>query len=272
MTDEFWVQAESNEQYRLNQGLSSSDFKLLLKSPAHYFARWSDPEETPDLLMGRLIHTMLFEPENAHHYYPYPKCDRRTKIGKSLYATHLAQAGNKTMIEDTIWKEAEDMTRGVISKLSQTLLKGELICEMSHYLRVEPELIYKTRPDCINITKGLLIDAKTTQDSSFKSFQSSIVRYGYHIQAAHYLDVCRVIYGKDFDFVWLVMEKEPPYGFRLFTPDTTLLEIGKTEINHAILRFKNCMATQKWPCYDDQVSTMTLPNWYVPEACYEGSL
>ena len=81
-----------NELYHKAYGLSCSDLKVMLRSPAHYHASLLFPQKTtPEMLLGSALHTAVLQPELFdEEYMELPKLDRRTKEGKELYKSYFA--------------------------------------------------------------------------------------------------------------------------------------------------------------------------------------
>ena len=63
----------SNEDYHENHALGASGLKMFLRSPAHYWAAYRDPERArPDKLawrIGRAWHCAVFEPDEFDGRY-----------------------------------------------------------------------------------------------------------------------------------------------------------------------------------------------------------
>ena len=74
----------SNKEYREREGVSSTDLKHMVKSPAH-FRYWKDnpQEDTPALLFGRAVHKYVLEKDDFFTEFAVaPNVDRRTKEGR----------------------------------------------------------------------------------------------------------------------------------------------------------------------------------------------
>ena len=78
-----------NEEYHKGPGLSSSDLKLLARSPLHYkTAKAIPPKETDAMRLGTAVHCAVLEPDRFEkEYAAAPEAiDRRTKAGKAHWA------------------------------------------------------------------------------------------------------------------------------------------------------------------------------------------
>lgn len=113
-------------------------------------------------------------------------------------------------------------------------------------------------------TSGRLIvpDYKTAASAESHAFARSAASYGYHQQAAWYLDGLRTLLGVDDPaFVFVVQEKEPPYVVNVIELDTYALDIGRARNCEAIARWIACTDAGTWPGYSDEVELVALPRW-----------
>jgi hypothetical protein len=120
------------------------------------------------------------------------------------------------------------------------------------------------RLPAIPTTTGRLIvcDYKTAASADASSFSRSAANYGYHQQAAWYLDGIRVLCGVDDPaFVFVVQEKDPPYLVNVIELDLTALDIGRTRNRAAIERWIACTDADDWPGYSADVELVSLPRW-----------
>lgn len=120
------------------------------------------------------------------------------------------------------------------------------------------------RLPAIPTTTGRLIvcDYKTAASADAGSFSRSAANYGYHQQAAWYLDGTRALCGVDDPaFVFVVQEKDPPYLVNVIELDTTALDIGRARNRAAIERWIECTDSGVWPGYSTDVELVSLPRW-----------
>src|SRR6478609_9326519 len=73
------------EDYLRAPGINASGLKRILRSPAHFQASLTEPEEpTESLEYGKLLHFIVLEPELFEaRCVVQPKFDLRTKVGKA---------------------------------------------------------------------------------------------------------------------------------------------------------------------------------------------
>ncbi|MBT8200055.1 MAG: PD-(D/E)XK nuclease-like domain-containing protein [Acidimicrobiia bacterium] len=113
-----------------------------------------------------------------------------------------------------------------------------------------------------------IVDLKTTRDAG--RFSDACARFGYHIQAAFYLDGLRALTGEDADFVFVVVESEPPYAVRCGPAGEDMLELGRSVYRELLDRYAKCIRDDEWPGYDDP-EEWTLPAWAMPKLTMVGT-
>lgn len=111
--------------------------------------------------------------------------------------------------------------------------------------------------------RAIVADYKTTIDGSPDAIEKTVHRYGYHQQAAFYLDAGPALdlWGDDAVFVFVFQEKAPPYLVTVVQPDALALRIGRLLNRQAIDLYRDCVASGQWPGYADDVVEVGLPIW-----------
>jgi exodeoxyribonuclease VIII len=173
----------SNKEYREREGVSSSDLKKLMKSPAH-FRYWKDnpQEDTPALLLGRAAHKYVLETYDFYNEFAVaPNVDRRTTKGKEEWAKFIAESEGKDVITQEQFEQIDAMrTAAYATHFVSKLLSGEK--ELSFFcVDEETGLTIKARPDCITEFNGknILIDYKTCADAENTKFCRDSIKFGY---------------------------------------------------------------------------------------------
>lgn len=121
----------------------------------------------------------------------------------------------------------------------------------------------RARPDWLpDPTDGRFIvpDLKTTAKGDLDSLQKSIYKFGYHIQAAWYLNgikACGLAERPVFVFVFI--EKTAPHLITVVQLDHNALDIGRRQGATARHIFRECMDSGRWPAYADDVEILALP-------------
>jgi hypothetical protein len=112
-------------------------------------------------------------------------------------------------------------------------------------------------------TRMIIPDYKTAPSANPEAFTKSAANFGYHMQEAWYRDaVVALGLAEDPAFVFIVQEKTAPYLVSVVELDTTALRIGRYLNRKAIDVYAECVATDTWPGYTDDVALISLPRWY----------
>ena len=109
------------------------------------------------------------------------------------------------------------------------------------------------------IKEGLVIDLKTTSDPVDKfSAAKTIIRYDYDLSAALYLDAFRKYTGKEYDFLFVFLNKQNN-DVSVLKASANLLENGRRKYKAAIRRLLNARKTGIF--YKEGVQEVDLPSW-----------
>lgn len=108
----------------------------------------------------------------------------------------------------------------------------------------------------------LIADYKTCASAHPSKFAKSAADYGYHSQAAWYLDGAQALgLGDDAAFLFIAQEKTPPYLVSVIELDAEALTLGRSRNRDAIDLYAACVAADTWPGYADDVVLVSLPRW-----------
>lgn len=255
----------SSEDYHASAGVSRSALMAMTKTPYHYYYEYlsgkARPREaTPAMITGELVHTLVLEPlKYRDKFYVMPKLDKRTTAGKQLHAACLLEKDFRITVSEDQVEEANAMANGVReNSVANVLIMENGKVEQSIYFTHEPTgLQCKVRPD--SWTGSVIVDLKTSADAGFRGFQSSAYKYGYYLQAGMIYCGLKSI-GIDMEsFVFVVVEKSPPYATAIYTLDPDALDFGVNQFNELMARLKHCCSEDKWPAFG--IQNLTVPKY-----------
>lgn len=269
----------TNEEYHSGVGVSKSDLDLIHRSPAHFQSAKIEGRKTTDaMILGSAVHCAILEPDLfAQRYIRSPVCDKRTKEGKAQYAVFEMEAitKNLTPLSADMYETALKIRDAVHAhKLASSILKAPGKVEQSVYWYDDIAIgtfqtgdnspaapcLCKCRPDFLR-DDGIVVDVKTTTDARPESFRRSVADYRYFVQQAYYSDGLRAIGRNIRDFIFLVVEKEPPYAVAVYMLNDEAETIGRMHYKEDLRVYFNCLTSGTWPGYTEQVSTLDLPKW-----------
>lgn len=261
----------SNQDYHAMEGVSKSGLDQFAKSPAHYISALQTPRaETQAMRIGSLFHSLILEPETIR-IVPAPACDRRTKAGKAEYAEFCAVNEGAEVVSADEWEMLSGMACSIKDHpAANALLGGNGRAENSLFWKdVDTGVLCKCRPDFYR-ADGIVVDLKTTEDASPRAFMCSIAKYRYHVQSAFYSDGLTTALFPVKGFVFVAVEKKPPYAVAVYQLDNQAVEAGRVLYKDELLKMAVCMVDNNWPAYSTRIETLSLPDWAVREAIENG--
>lgn len=258
-----WVSGIPDEIYHGDRDtVSSSTLKILsAKSPAHARAALDQPRpETPALALGRKVHQASLE---DIRFEPLPNGDRRTKAWKQAAEACRQAAPDAEFVTFDDWQIIEGTAASIEAHpVARHAVRGGQ-AELSGYF-TDPEtgVHCRIRPDYLRLADGIMIDLKTTLDAGPRAFERSIQTFGYHLQAAAYSAGYEAITGEPLrDFLFLSVEKAPPYAVGLYRLEDQALEVGRRQYREALRRWAECLERDHWPAYSDHIESISVPAW-----------
>lgn len=246
--------------------LSNSKLSLFAKSPLHFkrLSNYSD-SKTDSQIFGTAVHTAIFEPERFRREYIVKPEDinRRTKEGKEAYSMLVDQHGEDKILSSDDYQHIMGMQDSARSHPIAGQMLKEITANEVSLLWTRGNTQFKGRIDAIG--KGILIDLKTTQSAESRKFQSSFFKYGYHRQAAFYLQGAKRLKLVTNGIVFIAIEKTPPYALALFQPSHGVITAAAAELESLILQYHQCKSSNQWPGYPEMIQDVSMPDWMTEE-------
>ena len=147
------------------------------KSPEYFRFMMDNPQPaTPAMKFGSAIHMNVLQPEEFNkHYVVSPKFDKRTKQGKADYAEFTNNNMFKTVISENEYELIEQMTSKLMRDSdAKTLLNGGFKEQIIAWENQEHDVKCRGMLDVYREDVGIIVDLKTTQDSSYYGFANSV--------------------------------------------------------------------------------------------------
>lgn len=256
----------SNDAYHGGPGISNSGLSLVARSPAHYWQAYLNPQRqqrvpTPAMEFGTAVHTAILEPERFRaDYVIQPAVNARTKAGQEQLAAFARENPGKMMLSQADFDACCRVRLAVENHAAADILLAEGQAELSCYW-IDDGVLCKCRPDFLNID-GWVVDVKTTEDARQDPFARSIWNYRYYVQAAWYLEGLGITTGvQPRGFLFLAIEKEPPHAIAVYAASVKMLLAGRAEYMRNLATYRECVATDVWPAYPEEIVPIELPAW-----------
>ena len=206
--------------------LSSSSMKKLLTSIDDY--KDSIKEKTKEeqeaesnkkpLLMGRLSHVSLLEPQKLNDLFDFADCGNRNAV---IYKELKKSSSKQVVLEkDRLWaKEMEKAVRGH-SIASKLFSEGNPEVPMIDYIGGIP-----VRGKADWLRDNSIVDYKTT--SNIDDFEYNCTMFGYDIQAYLYTE----LFKRD-KFIFVAVDKKT-FKVRVVQASAEMIAEGKKKVEQA---------------------------------------
>jgi len=253
------------ETYHGSSGLSSSQLKKVYQWSPHHFKHAPPMGDTEALKDGRLLHSMVLEPDTVDDLYAFPadwtekkpngnkKVENYTDEEKA-YVQRLAAAERKTVIKDSRLHHQRIADAIRAHPLWEKMQGPEPIVERSYWWVDEKTgLLLKFRADSMNTLtwfdgkRALIVDLKGARDPRPFAFSKQSHDLGYDFSAAMYCEGARQMLGKPVDFCWFAFQKEAPYGVTIAFPGDKMRDRGTRLFRHCVDTVARCEKSGHWP-------------------------
>ncbi|OBK92622.1 hypothetical protein A5646_03310 [Mycobacterium sp. 1245499.0] len=253
-------------EYHADPALSASGAKLLLPPsvPAKFKERRDNPPEPkPHFDFGHLVHALVLG--KGSELALVDATDWRTKAARD--ARDAAHAEGRIPVLGDEYRMAVLM-RGAIREhpvAADLFTDGE--AEQSLFA-TDPDtgMKLRARPDWMTTRDGRLwlVDLKTSVTAEPGAFARRAADYKYHLQAAFYVYVARLL-GLDDGaaFILVAVEKEPPYLVSVVEFDAEAMIEGARLARNAIDTYARCTELDDWPGYIPGITSISLPYWAI---------
>lgn len=257
------MRRRTDTEYFASRALSKSGIDRLLECPAIYKA-WLDEDAgrktTEALIFGGMSHKVLLEPETFAEEYAVTGLDLTTKAGREWKES---LEDGITIIKEQDYERALLMAEAVRDHPQAKHLFCNYVAERPIYWTREDGIECKAKPDILSNVSGLrfVADYKTTGSANPEAIRRCIHKYGYHRQAAWYLDGLEAVGQPCMAFIFIFVEKQYPHLVTVCRLDEHALNKGREDCARAVEILKECRASGLYPCYTRDILTIGLPEW-----------
>lgn len=238
----------TNTEYHSEKAhLSSSNLKDLLTDPQKFYeekilGKKRATSDQPQLVIGSLTHSLVLEPETVEKEYAFFDGWKKQGI---LYQKCKEENPNKEIISKPQRNVAERLARAVTASKTAKSLFANGVPELSLASRIL-NVPVKCRADYLNVPAGYIADLKTTsQISDVDAFKQTMEQYRYDLSAALYCQIAHDVYGKVFDFYFVVVSKAD-MGCMVYKASSATLSKGASDMIKSLVLYKKCKEAGTW--------------------------
>lgn len=280
--------------------VNASTLKHMGRSPLHCQAAMNDPQrqDTEAQRVGRLVHCAVLEPARFAADYcraPDPAEHPAALLDHAAFKARardlgLKVTGTKAELKARILEADpevlfwEDHAQGLVEgrealkadhwHLAQAVLAsvggndkaraaltGGVAEETLVWLDGPTGLLAKARLDYYREDLGVVFDVKTTEDARPEAVARDILKWGYHVSAAHYLAGLEALGLPAEQFAWIFVEKKAPFAVGLYVASAGMLDRGRELCRQYLGDFARCRLSGVWPGYPGAFQPIDLPAW-----------
>ena len=260
------------KEYRAHPAISRSELFKISESPEKFKYYREHPEEpTPSLIFGQLFHAMALQPSEVWKQFAIvPQVDGRTKAGKEAIAQFKEENGDKTPVTYAMALQAEEMCKALYANpFAAKLLDGEHEKAFFWNDDLTGEEC-KCRVDVLNKIgdTNIIVDLKSADCAETDSFMRDAIKYGYDFQAAMYIEGVKANTMQNYEFVFVVVEKKPPYSVNILQADKLFTLRGYDLFREYIGTYHYCKTSDNWYGYlgkENIINTLGLPAYLAKE-------
>ena len=250
------------DEYASIKAVNWSSLKNMEDSPLHYKHRLESGESTDSTgrAMGRLLHTLVLEPENLGASYAiYPGPVRR---GKQWDDFEAANAG-KTILKESELVEVRAQAAAVRAHPEVApLLQGGEPETTVEWTEPRHGIRCKARLDLWHPRTATLADLKGCPTTDPRRFGQIAARMGYFAQLAHYKQAVEVGMRRAvYDVLIIAVETSAPYDVAVFKLEDQDLEVGRIYVDDYLDKLKACRDSGTWPGRCPTRQRIQLPSY-----------
>ncbi|MCP4571459.1 MAG: hypothetical protein GY838_03835 [bacterium] len=271
------------EDYCNWDAMNQSTLKDAAESMAHLRAALDAPPraETPaHLTFGSLVHAGILEPLTLLERYvvmpdfadglcrddgtPF-KSPRASNAYKDLVADFCEQHPDQTVVSAEAYENMRSALQSLATNdLAKRYLSGCLSEVSICWIDADSGVKCKARLDGLNQHDRRITDVKTAADVSDRGFSMSIVKWGYDVQSAFYLDGLATLlpdkHLPPYKFCIVALESVSPFCTRASKMNAASIAAGRAKYKAWLAAYAEAMRTGTWPGYPNPTE-WSAPDW-----------
>ena len=248
----------SNHEYHSREAVSRSFlWRLLSTTPYHaIYDKTHRTEPTTAMRLGTAAHLAVLEPHEFKKQVVVTGVSRRSKSGKAILESY--EDNDLIVLSQNEHEQILGMRDAIFRHPTAQHCFAGGQAEASLFA-VDPRtgVPFKARYDYV-LCNNVFTDLKTTDDASPKAFYYHALKLGYHVQAAQYLRVAKLNGIDSEGFVFVAVEKNPPYAVACYHADEDFIHKGNVALDKALDVYCECKETGVWPGYPDTLLPITM--------------
>jgi hypothetical protein len=244
----------------LNAPVSKSLLWQFNKSP-YKWRSGIGVKQTENMIFGSLVHALCFTPTKVDEQFTLSKYDDfRTKEAREWKAE--MQSKGIEVVKELDWHRAEDIKDAVMES-EYVFSLGACDYEVAAFGKIGETLI-KGMLDILPHSGNTIVDLKVTSSIGDEGdMKRLITSFGYHWQAALYLDLYNGLSGKEprTHFEFLFIEDSYPHEMAVIRLSDEFIQKGREGYMNAVAKWQNAVFSKKFSPKHQGVVELDPPAW-----------
>jgi hypothetical protein len=263
-TEGVWLDLPA-ETYHAAPGLSHSMMKHM-SPPARLPVYLKEKREpSPEMILGTLVHQRILEPNKDLPQLAIKPEGMTFASNEGKTWKRTAEANKKLIIKAEDYETLAGCIESILnhSLCHKIFQEGQSEVSLFKNFSLGGTVLRKCRLDFAPVGNSL-VDIKTIRDGGANSeeFAKALYDSRYYTQASHYLDVWNdSMEEKKEHFVFIVVEKKPPYLVALYAVTPKTIGLGRQRNTNDMTSYIACVANNKWPGFAEKPQRIDLPKW-----------
>lgn len=228
-----------DEEYFGKAEVTNSSLRLLAESALHLKNQDLFKLKGNTFVFGKALHCKVLEPDEFDKRFAtedFEGCNlhKNTKDYKEARAKWQETVKDKDILSKDDFDKICKMATNITAIAGSLLKDGD--AELAMFTEINGVYV-SGKMDYVNHKIKYIFDVKTTQD--INKFSYSMVDYNYITQVALYVDMMKIITGKDYKFSFILVESSNPHMVRVATASNEVLEIGRQIYGDLLQKYVN---------------------------------
>lgn len=247
--------------------VSRTMLEVFLRDPAEYHWRFccgvNRDTETPAMRRGSLVHSYVLGQRANLTVIPEGVLSKSGSRVGAAFKRFVEENSDSVLVTQAEMDELAALAEAVHENRAAAALIAQCYAfeQPIRWIDEQTGLLCKAKPDGLG---GLaVIDLKTTRDVRPKQFTDSVLKYGYHRQAAWYLNGINAVLGLGLlPFVFIAVTSSPPFKVCCYDLDEAFIELGRQQCADGLARLAKCAERGDWKTEaHGQIVRLSLPAW-----------